>query len=89
MSSVEYLSLVLGIISLGLTIYTIRNPIIQLGSIILTGLITIGYFMKINISETRINSLKINELSKELDKTKDKINLHERLVKLEREVFKR
>lgn len=84
----EKISIAVGILSLGLTIYFSRNELFQ----IIFVSATFGSFAAYFILK---NSLEIEDLQEALSKSNDKVNkmeeslnIYERLLKLEKEVFK-
>ena len=84
----EKLSILIGIISLGLTIYFSKNELFQ---VIFVSIAFVGFATYFILK----NSLQIEELQKALNQSNDKVNkmeeslnIYERLLKLEKEVFK-
>lgn len=87
--SLSYMSVAIGIISLGFVIFTTEDIIFQIGFIIIMIISVIAYSILANRSDTDINKREIDRLSKELKGIKNTISLHERLIKIEKEVFKK
>ncbi len=84
----ERISLIFGFISLALTIYFSKNELFQIIFVAATVIFFIAYFIL-------QNSLQIKELQEAVDtiddrmkKMEESLNIYERLLKLEKEVFK-
>ena len=85
----NYISLLIGFISLGITIIFIEDLTIKIS-------LTIGFYLLIiytpilqNKASTEDNTDSITKLNNEVKKLNEKISLHERILKLEKEVFKK
>ena len=72
-------STVLGLVSLGLSIYFIEDLIIRIGLIILITVILIFFYFRDYISQINNNTKKIEEFEK-------KLNLHDRLNRIENQI---
>lgn len=84
----EKASILIGIISLGLTIYFSKNELFQ---VIFVSIAFVGFATYFILK----NSLQIKDMQKALSQNNDKmkkmeesLNIYERLLKLEKEVFK-
>jgi hypothetical protein len=85
----NYISLLIGFISLGITIIFIEDLPTQIA--LAVGFIILIIYTPIlqNKASTEDNTDSIIKLNNEVKKLNEKINLHERILKLEKEVFKR
>lgn len=84
----EKVSIVVGIISLALTIYFSKNELFQVVFVSTTLVSFAAYFIMQN--SVQIKDLKelLHKNDQRTTKIEESLNIHERLLKLEREVFK-
>lgn len=79
MKESEYFSVILGLISIALSIYFVDNLTIRVGLIIVVAIIIVFFSFRNYINQIKKNTLSITAFNKKLD-------LHNRLNKIENEI---
>ena len=88
-SFVGIISLISGLVSLGLTIYFTNNLPLQVGSAVTLLLSSIAFFGYITYDKTEQLERKYVKVQAELQQFKDKIDIYSRLAALEHKKIKR
>ena len=84
----EKISLAVGIISLGLTIYFSRNELFQVIFVSATFVSFAAYFILQNTLQIKSVQEAVEQALERIKKMEESLNVYERLLKLEKEVFK-
>lgn len=84
----EKVSIVVGIVSLALTIYFSKNEPLQIIFVSATFVSFAAYFILQNTLQIKDLQESLAKTTEQMKKMEESLNIYERLLKLEREVFK-
>lgn len=84
----EKVSIVVGIVSLALTIYFSKNEPLQILFVSATFVSFAAYFILQNTLQIKDLQESLAKTTEQMKKMEESLNIYERLLKLEREVFK-
>ncbi len=84
-----YISIVLGILALGFAIFLTNDTTLQIGYIVLIILSAFVYFIFENKNSIKVNDKKLKKTKLDINEINKSIDFHERLLKIENEVFKK
>lgn len=85
---VEKISIAFGIISIALTIYFSGNELLQIVFVAAATISFSAFYILRNSLEIRSTGETVSGIDDRLRKMEESLNIYERLLKLEREVFK-
>ena len=84
----ESISLSFGFISLALTIYFSKNELFQIIFVAAAVIFFIAYFILQNSLQVKDLQETVGNMDERMKKMEESLNVYERLLKLEKEVFK-
>ena len=84
----ERISLTFGFISLALTIYFSKNELFQIIFVAAAVIFFIAYFILQNSLQVKDLQETVGNMDERMKKMEESLNVYERLLKLEKEVFK-
>ena len=84
----ERISLSFGFISLALTIYFSKNELFQIIFVAAAVIFFIAYFILQNSLQVKDLQETVGNIDERMKKMEESLNIYERLLKLEKEVFK-
>ncbi len=84
----ERISISIGFISLALTIYFSKNELFQITFVAAAVIFFVAYFILRNSLLVKELQVTVNDVDAKMKKMEEALNIYERLLKLEKEVFK-
>ncbi len=84
----ERISISIGFISLALTIYFSKNELFQITFVAAAVIFFVAYFILRNSLLVKELQVTVNDVDAKMKKMEESLNIYERLLKLEKEVFK-
>ena len=84
---IALVSILVGIISLGLAVYQSKNEILQVGYVVALVLSGIVFFVINNYGNIHTLQKENKKVKQEFNKLKEKLNIYDRLNKIESKIF--